>query len=174
VGNGNANGAPEPGESNVQMWFDLLSTGLNTATGVTATVQSLTAGVTVTQPSISFEDMPLGALERNAFPALISVAPSVACGSNATIRVNVTTAQGPFTINYTVKMGPTTNICAAPSSYCAGDFNDDGFIDDTDFVLFAIAYDQLNSGGGDLDFDTLTDDADFVLFATAYDALVCP
>jgi hypothetical protein len=174
VGNGNANGAPEPGESNVQMWFDLLSTGLNTATGVTATVQSLTAGVTVTQPSISFDDMPLGALERNAFPALISVAPSVACGSNASIRVNVTTAQGPFTINYTVKMGPTTNICAAPSAYCAGDLNDDGFIDDTDFVLFAIAYDQLNSGGGDLDFDTLTDDADFVLFATAYDALVCP
>ena len=71
-------------------------------------------------------------------------------------------------------MGPTTNICAAPSSYCAGDFNDDGFIDDTDFVLFAIAYDQLNSGGGDLNFDTLTDDTDFVLFATAYDALVCP
>jgi hypothetical protein len=174
VGNGNANGAPEPGESNVQMWFDLLSTGLNTATGVTATVQSLTSGVTVTQPNIAFDDMPLGALERNAFPALISVDPSVVCGSNATIRLNVTTAQGPFTINYTVKMGPTNNICASPAAYCDGDLNDDGFIDDTDFVLFAAAYNLLNSGGGDLNFDTLTDDADFVLFAAAYDLLVCP
>lgn len=174
VGNGNANGAPEPGESNVQMWFDLLSTGLNTATGVTATVQSLTAGVTVTQPSIAFDDLPLGALERNAIPALISVDPSVVCGSNASIRLNVTTAQGPFTINYTVKMGPTSNICVAPAAYCAGDFNDDGFIDDTDFVLFAAAYDQLNTGAGDLNFDTFTDDTDFVLFAVAYNALVCP
>ncbi|HEX8878242.1 MAG TPA: zinc-dependent metalloprotease family protein [Phycisphaerales bacterium] len=174
VGNGNANGVPEPGETNVQMWFDLLSTGLATATNVSATVQSLTAGVTVTQPNVSFDDMPLGALERNAFPALISVAPSVVCGSNASIRLNVTTAQGPFTINYTVKMGPTNNICAAPVAYCAGDLNDDGFVDDTDFVLFAIAYDLLNSGGGDLNFDTVTDDTDFVLFATAYNELICP
>lgn len=174
VGNGNANAAPEPGESNVQIWFDLLSTGLLTATDVTATLQSLTTGVTVTQPNISFADMPQGALERNAIPALISIAPSVACGSNASLRLNVSTAQGPFTINYTVKLGPTNNICASPAAYCPGDLNDDGLVDDTDFVIFAVAYDALNAGGGDLNFDTLTDDLDFVLFAEAYDMLVCP
>ncbi|MBY0111995.1 MAG: hypothetical protein K2Y21_04180 [Phycisphaerales bacterium] len=173
-GNGNGNGAPEPGESNVQVWFDLLSTGLATATNVNATVESLTAGVTVKRGSISFNDLPLGALERNAIPALISVAPSVVCGSNATLRLNVTTAQGNFTINHTVKMGPTSNICAAPVAYCAGDFNEDGSVDDADFSIFAAAYDLLNSAGGDLNADTLTDDSDFSVFVVAYDALVCP
>lgn len=174
VGNGNKNGVPEPGESNVQMWFDLLSTGLTTATNVTATVQSLTAGVTVTRPSIAFDDIPLGALERNGVPALIAIAPTVACGSNASIRLNVSTTQGTFTINYTVKIGPASNVCAAPVAYCAGDFNKDGVVDDADFGLFVVAYNQLNSGGGDLNFDTITDDADFSLFAVAYDSLLCP
>jgi len=57
---------------------------------------------------------------------------------------------------------------------CTGDMNKDGFVDDSDFVLFASAYNFLLDRAGDFNADLLTDDADFVIFAGAYDALVCP
>ena len=49
-----------------------------------------------------------------------------------------------------------------------------GVVDDSDFALFANAYDLFNTESGDLNGDTRTDDADFIEFASAYNALVCP
>lgn len=63
---------------------------------------------------------------------------------------------------------------AARSRPCPGDFNGDGQVDDTDFVLFAARYDSLVDPRGDLSGDGNTDDADFVQFASSYDRLVCP
>ncbi|MGH7242750.1 MAG: hypothetical protein ACREJD_04975 [Phycisphaerales bacterium] len=65
---------------------------------------------------------------------------------------------------------------------CAGDLNGDGYVDDSDFAAFAMAYnildcvDPLMPPGcpSDLNNDGYVDDADFVLFAEAYDALLCP
>ncbi|MBY0113809.1 MAG: hypothetical protein K2Y21_13410 [Phycisphaerales bacterium] len=62
---------------------------------------------------------------------------------------------------------------------CPADLNDDGFVDDSDFVIFAGAYnDLLTAGGpfgvGDFNGDAATDDTDFVAFASAYNDLLCP
>lgn len=61
---------------------------------------------------------------------------------------------------------------------CVGDFNSDGFVDDTDFVIFANAYDQFTVPPADpqtdLNNDGFVDDTDFVIFAQAYDQFVCP
>jgi hypothetical protein len=62
---------------------------------------------------------------------------------------------------------------------CPADLNDDGFVDDTDFVIFAGAYNDLLSAGGpfgvgDFNGDAATDDTDFVTFAGAYNDLLCP
>ena len=62
------------------------------------------------------------------------------------------------------------------------DFNLDTYVDDSDFVVFAEAYNLLvctdpGMGAGcpaDLNADGFVDDGDFVLFSAAYDALVCP
>jgi hypothetical protein len=64
---------------------------------------------------------------------------------------------------------------------CFGDFNLDALVDDTDFVIFAEAYQillcddpSMPSGcPADLNLDTFVDDADFVIFATSYSALIC-
>ncbi len=64
--------------------------------------------------------------------------------------------------------------CAAPKAYCEGDFTQDGQVDDSDFSVFAVAYDAIFDSAGDLDGDTLTTDADFSLFVVGYEALVCP
>lgn len=61
---------------------------------------------------------------------------------------------------------------------CPADFNNDTFVDDTDFVLFASAYNDLIAANrwalGDVNGDALVDDSDFVIFAAAYNDLLCP
>lgn len=67
-------------------------------------------------------------------------------------------------------------------SSCPCDLNQDGFVDDSDFVLFVGAYNILDCAdpampaGCPTDFngDSLVDDADFVIFVAAYNELVCP
>lgn len=68
--------------------------------------------------------------------------------------------------------GPLLNL-----ESCAADFNNDGTVDDADFVNFANKYNELLVPGafrpGDLNGDSQCDDADFVIFAAAYDTLLC-
>lgn len=74
----------------------------------------------------------------------------------------------------------TAIVCSGAA--CPGDLNDDGFVDDADFVLFAAAYDLLDCEDpsmppgcpADLNGDGFVDDTDFVLFVAAYDQLLCP
>jgi len=68
------------------------------------------------------------------------------------------------------------------SSPCPGDLNGDGFVDDSDFVIFASNYNILDCADptmpagcpADLNGDAFVDDSDFVIFVAAYDALLCP
>jgi hypothetical protein len=65
---------------------------------------------------------------------------------------------------------------------CVADINEDGVVDDDDFVFFAYSYnvlvctDPAMLAGCPADFneDGAVDDADFVIFAGAYNDLVCP
>ncbi|MBX3381340.1 MAG: hypothetical protein KF805_14690 [Phycisphaeraceae bacterium] len=67
------------------------------------------------------------------------------------------------------------------ANICTGDFNDDGLVEDADFVDFAAAYNLLlctdpimpENCPADLNGDGFVDDSDFVLFAAAYNALLC-
>lgn len=80
-----------------------------------------------------------------------------------------------------ISSGSGTNWAAAAAP-CAGDINNDGQVDDADFVLFVAAYNILDCADpsmpagcpSDLNADGVVDDADFVVFVAAYDALVCP
>ncbi|HEX8875707.1 MAG TPA: alkaline phosphatase PhoX [Phycisphaerales bacterium] len=64
---------------------------------------------------------------------------------------------------------------------CPGDFNNDTFTDDADFVIFAAAYNSLLCPGGtvitscpwDINGDGEVSDPDFVLFAQGYNDLLC-
>jgi len=65
---------------------------------------------------------------------------------------------------------------------CHADFNEDGQVDDDDFLIFAKAYNILlcsdpampSGCPSDINEDGMVDDTDFSLFAAAYDDLVCP
>lgn len=64
---------------------------------------------------------------------------------------------------------------------CPADLNHDGFVDDSDFVIFVGAYNILDCADpgmpagcpADLNGDGVVDDADFVVFVVAYNKLVC-
>jgi len=57
---------------------------------------------------------------------------------------------------------------------CLADLSGDRIVDDADFALFAIAYDELMTDAGDMNGDGVTDDSDFSVFASQYDAIGCP
>lgn len=76
----------------------------------------------------------------------------------------------PISVNRVVSFRLTGDI----DSTCPADLNQDGLVDDADFIRFAQSYDLLLDPVGDLNLDEGTDDEDFVLFAAAYDALLCP
>lgn len=61
---------------------------------------------------------------------------------------------------------------------CPADLDNDGFVEDLDFVIFASAYNELIApsrwAAGDLNGDGFVDDEDFVGFAGAYNELICP
>lgn len=62
--------------------------------------------------------------------------------------------------------------------YCPGDLNNDGLVDDLDFQVFVVSYNELvvppASMAADLTRDALVDDADFVAFLVGYNQLLCP
>ncbi|HEX8876808.1 MAG TPA: hypothetical protein VF777_08680 [Phycisphaerales bacterium] len=65
---------------------------------------------------------------------------------------------------------------------CLGDLNADGLVDDADFSIFALAYDNLlcptnpdyKCCPADLNGDNFVDDLDFTIFAASYNDLICP
>ncbi|MBN8597785.1 MAG: hypothetical protein J0L78_08940 [Planctomycetes bacterium] len=77
---------------------------------------------------------------------------------------------------------PAIRLAFTPRAFCPADLNNDGQVDDADFVLFIAAYNVLDCADGamafgcpsDFNYNRLVDDADFVVFVAAYNALVCP
>lgn len=73
-------------------------------------------------------------------------------------------------------------VRATIAAACPGDLNNDSYVDDSDFVAFASAYDIFDCAAptmpsgcpADLNNDSYVDDSDFVQFAAAYDAFICP
>lgn len=63
---------------------------------------------------------------------------------------------------------------------CPADINADTLVDDSDFVIFASAYNELLCADlpglcmADMNNDRQVDDTDFVFFAAAYNELLCP
>lgn len=65
---------------------------------------------------------------------------------------------------------------------CTEDLDNSNAVDDSDFVVFAVAYNLLLCSDpampvgcpADFNRDGNVDDGDFIIFADAYDTLLCP
>jgi endonuclease I len=112
----------------------------------------------------------------------------------ASVSFDSTQPVGSYQIVYTIQTSDfnlpgaiarpslTLTVLGQIAANCPGDLNNDSQIDDSDFVLFATAYDLFDCTApempagcpSDLNGDNAVDDSDFVQFATAYDAFLCP
>lgn len=97
----------------------------------------------------------------------LCLGPKLASGGYALI--GVIDDDDPISVNRVVSFRLTGDV----DSTCPADLNEDGVVDDADFIRFASSYDLLLDPVGDLNLDEATDDQDFVLFASAYDQLLC-
>ncbi|MGH7245006.1 MAG: beta-propeller fold lactonase family protein [Phycisphaerales bacterium] len=86
-----------------------------------------------------------------------------------------------WTFTSTVSTPSMGSIAAYVPAVCPADLTGEGFVDDSDFVIFVQAYNILDCADGsmpigcpaDFNLDGLVDDSDFVIFVAAYNALVC-
>ncbi|MFN2166535.1 MAG: carboxypeptidase regulatory-like domain-containing protein, partial [Anaerolineae bacterium] len=115
---GNNNGYPEPGETGVKIYVDLLNNGADTATGVSAVLSSPTPGVTVTQNTSTYPDIPTGQVWDNDTAYEISLDPQMPCGTILDFHLDVTTDQGGFSADFSIQ----ASIPQPPQSVFFDDF----------------------------------------------------
>jgi uncharacterized membrane protein len=88
--------------------------------------------------------------------------------------------EGDYSVVITGSCG-SVQMPAIHISVCRADLSCDGFVTDSDFVIFAAAYDILDCADpsmpfrcpADLNNDGVVDDADFLVFVQAYNAVFC-
>ena len=106
---GNGNGIIEFNECNS---LDLILTNLGTAsaTGVSATLFTMTPDVAIAQPTSDYADIPAGASGTNLMPFKVSTAPSFVCGTPIDFSLLVRSDQGVGIYPFSV----TTGLPGAP------------------------------------------------------------
>jgi len=131
-----------------------------------------------------------------SLPITMSSVPAATFVLNRTVTLNTSSLTGPqlaqpLTVEFrasstgadvTQTLLDNLRFTWTEQTTCAGDLNHDGQVDDSDFVLFAGAYNILDCADptmlagcpADLNADGFVDDSDFVSFAAAYNALLCP
>jgi len=102
VSGGNGNGYPEPGESGLLLWNSVINSGGGTSTDIGAYLTALTPGVTVDVGDSTYPDIVPGGSAINNTPFVISVAPTVTCGARLDFQKLLVTAQGNFTMTFSL------------------------------------------------------------------------
>jgi hypothetical protein len=98
---GNGNGVINSNEC-VNLNIALKNNGCANATGISATLTTSTPGVTVTQGSSSYPNMPIDAIRTNSTPFQIQTSNSFACGTEIEFELNLTFPNGSKTVLVTV------------------------------------------------------------------------
>lgn len=122
---------------------------------------------------------------RNAMPLSDGIGPSGATIQGSAAAELIITGfnyadEGSYDLIITGDCGQALSI-AATITICPSDLNCDNVINDSDFVVFAAAYNLLDcldpamAAGcpADINRDGFVDDNDFVIFVNAYDQLLC-
>ena len=112
---GNGNGGVDANEC-VKLVVTLRNTGPTPSTGLTAKLASATPGVSVTQGSSAYPDIPASASAANAVPFELGTAAGFACGKTIDLTLDVATTRGTFAFPLRVATGgppQTVSVAAA-------------------------------------------------------------
>ena len=117
---GNGNGTFDPNECN-QVFLQLRSgIGANgaTATGVRATLRSLTSDVSIEAIPVNFQDAPASGTTTNTEPFLISTRPTFVCGTPVALELSIEIENG-LTTTQRIELSSTPPLIAPPVSFPA-------------------------------------------------------
>ncbi|MFO0840481.1 MAG: M12 family metallo-peptidase [Phycisphaerae bacterium] len=114
TGNGNNNGVADPGETSLRLTLGVRNVGTGTATGVNATLTSLSPTATVTTASSAYPNIPSGGTANNTTQYVISLSASHVCGAPVNLRLNVTANEGSSTFDTSI---PTGSLSTTTVSY---------------------------------------------------------
>src|SRR5262245_66499099 len=108
---GNGNKLIEPGESGA-LAVKLLNTGVVNATNVIAPLTSMTPGVTVTQGSSAYGDLPApDGMAANATPFTFALAPNATCPLNVDFVLTLAFGGGsPRVLSFRIETGPPATV----------------------------------------------------------------
>jgi hypothetical protein len=171
-GNGNATNQLDPGETADILLLGVLNNGAGNATGISASLISLTPTVTVISGSSTYPDMINGGSGVNDTPFVVSISPSHPCGSIVNFQLTVNSNQGSNNVSYVLGTG-----CTPPLTPCLGDMNLDHSRDGLDVQMFVgcVLGDGTNCLCGDFDSSGAAGLSDVPDFVTALlDGTVCP
>ncbi len=96
-------------------------------------------------------------------------------------RFNYNASTGSWVFSTTVATDSLAGFATYVPAACPADLSGEGFVDDSDFVVFVQAYNILDcldaamplGCPADFNLDGVVDDADFVIFIAAYNELIC-
>lgn len=158
-----------------------------TLTIATPTAPTVTASDTLPNyVSLTWTSIPSNTgytVKRNTINSEAGAATVGTPATNAFVDTTAPDNDTLFYFVYATQFG-TSKLVGSDSGFakCSGDLNNDGQVNDADFVLFVTAYNLLLCSDpampagcpADLNRDTTVDDADFSIFVGAYDNLICP
>ncbi|MFN8200910.1 MAG: M12 family metallo-peptidase, partial [Nakamurella multipartita] len=105
LGNGNGNGRADPGETALELTLPVRNIGSATATGVSATLAAVTAGITLPQNTAVYPDLPVNTTGVNAATDVVGVPAGHACGAPFPVRLTVRSLQATNVVDYTFTTG---------------------------------------------------------------------
>jgi len=105
ISSGNGDGIVQPNECNL-LNVVITNTSGASVTNISATLLSLTPGVTVVQAAAAFPNLAANARGTNSNPFQLSIAPTFVCGAIIQLKLVVATAnQGTFAIPFVLNSG---------------------------------------------------------------------
>jgi hypothetical protein len=117
AGNGNGNGAADPGETALALTVPVLNEGGSNATGVTATLSTTTPTASVVTATASYPNLASFTSGVNATPFVIALSPTHPCGAAVNLSLTVNSAQGSSTFGFSVVSGRGSGGSTPPTAF---------------------------------------------------------
>jgi hypothetical protein len=103
--NGNNNGNLDPGETSVELTLQVINNGSLGATGVSATLVSNSANVSVTSAASAYPDLGIGISGNNNIPFVIAIDNAHQCGESIDLELQVSSNEGSSNVALSLDTG---------------------------------------------------------------------
>jgi len=107
--NGNGDGYGDVGET-LEFTIELYNQGETAATGITAKLIPLSAGVLMINDTAAYPDLDVGQSGTNSVPFIVYLTKALPCGANVKFRLDIMAQERIMDASFEVMMGSLTNV----------------------------------------------------------------